>query len=368
MPLRPVSPSGLHQRVLRCAARFDGPAQPPGGAASQFSMKKINRMKPLSISLLALAAVISVCTDAQTVTDIDGNVYPVVTIGTQKWMAQNIRATHFNDGSPLTNMDAGNWFTPPWNAPRYCQPLVPPGTTDSLALGFWYNFSTAGDPRNICPSGWHVATDEDWSKMVQYLDPNADTTGSTTMESAIAGGMLKDTVGWTPPNTGATNATGFSAIPAGAISGMIEYPAGYISGTGSTASFWCGVPAWGWGDVSYYRSVDYMSNAIVRNSDTSAHGRSIRCVCDTLETVSVGLIMPNDQLKLYPNPAGESVTLSAGNTALGKILLVNSVGSVVYCGFSREGSQRIDIAHLSEGLYVITLPDLNSSINLIIKR
>lgn len=314
---------------------------------------------------LVTSILLSAIVNAQTVTDFDGNVYPVVTIGNQKWMAQNIRTTHFSDGSTITNAGFNNWYYFPLNDARYCEPIIPPNTTDTSALGFWYNYPAAGDSRNICPQGWHVATDAEWYQMVHYLDPNSDTSSLTTLESEIAGGMLKDTVLWISPNVGATNSTGFSAIPVSDISASIIWPAGYVCCQGGNASFWCGGTTWVPGTTCYYRYLDYMQANITRNTDNYSNGKSIRCVCDTLAVTSIQENQFLEKLQVYPNLAIDRITVSATNKSLGKIIIYNTLGGIVYTTTSIDNSKLIDVSHFSSGLYFVALPDLNRTIKII---
>lgn len=131
----------------------------------------------------------------ETVTDYDGNVYNTVTIGEQIWLKENLKSLHYSDGATIPNVLAYN-------------------NDDSLAeiYGRLYTWdaamrdSTQPGVQGVCPCEWHVPTDQEWSQLENYL-------GGAT----IAGGKMKDTgtTFWTAPNTGATNTSGFSALPAG---------------------------------------------------------------------------------------------------------------------------------------------------------
>ncbi len=304
----------------------------------------------------------------QTITDYDGNNYPVVTIGSQKWMGRNLRVTHFNDGSPINNAGFNNWYYLPLSEPRYCEPVIPPNTTDTMALGFWYNYPAAGDPRNICPQGWRVATDADWFQLVHYLDPASDTSSLTTLESSIAGGMLKDTITWTSPNVGATNSTGFSALAVSQISGSINWPSGYVCCQSMNASFWCGGTPWTPGVICYDRYLQYMNASIARNSDNYSNGKSIRCVCDTLSVASIEKHDSHSQLRTYPNPASSRITVTTMNKSLGRIIIKDSLGAIVYNSQENESSQAIDVSYLSDGVYFVVLPDLNTYSKILILK
>lgn len=138
----------------------------------------------------------------ETVTDIDGNVYNTVTIGTQVWMVENLKTTRYRDGTEIPNVIAAT----SWNGQTtgaYCWYNNDASYKNTYgALYNWYAVNTG----KLAPAGWHVPTDAEWTTLTTYL-------GS----ESIAGGKLKETgtSHWVTPNTGATNSTGFSAQPGG---------------------------------------------------------------------------------------------------------------------------------------------------------
>ena len=137
------------------------------------------------------------------VTDIDGNVYYTVTIGSQVWMAENLKTTKHNDGTaiPLVT-DPTQWGN--LTTPGYCWNNNDE-TTYKNTYGALYNWYTVNTGK-LCPAGWHVPTDAEWTQLIDYLGGEN-----------IAGGKLKETgtTHWLSPNTGATNETGFTALPGG---------------------------------------------------------------------------------------------------------------------------------------------------------
>lgn len=134
--------------------------------------------------------------------DIDNNVYKTIMIGTQLWMAENLRTTRLNDGTPVP-MVTGN---PAWwnsSSPAYC--WYADNIKNSKIYGALYNWY-AVETGKLCPVGWHVPTHNEMSELVSYL-------GGTE----VAGGKLKEagTKHWIYPNTGADNSSGFTALPGG---------------------------------------------------------------------------------------------------------------------------------------------------------
>jgi uncharacterized protein (TIGR02145 family)/uncharacterized repeat protein (TIGR02543 family) len=138
--------------------------------------------------------------------DVDGNIYTEVTIGTQTWMVENFKATRYNDGTAIPWVTDGT----AWGAlttPGYCWYNNNEGTNKATygALYNWYTVAPT-NPKNIAPAGWHVSTDAEWTILNNYLGGDA-----------VAGGKLKEAgmAHWSDPNTGATNSSGFTALPGG---------------------------------------------------------------------------------------------------------------------------------------------------------
>ncbi|MCX6320482.1 MAG: fibrobacter succinogenes major paralogous domain-containing protein [Bacteroidia bacterium] len=158
-----------------------------------------------------------------TVTDIDGNGYNTVTIGTQVWMAENLKTIKYNDGTaiPLVT-DGAAWAA--LSTPGYCW-YNNDAATYKATYGALYNWFTVNTGK-LCPTGWHVPSDTEWTTLTTYL-------GGTS----VAGGKLKEsgTAHWDSPNTGATNETGFTALPGGFRS--YSNPGGF-GDIGKNGSYW----------------------------------------------------------------------------------------------------------------------------------
>ena len=195
-----------------------------------------------------------------TVTDIDGNVYKTVKIGNQWWMAENLKVTKYKDGSAIPNVTKGTL----WNGlttGAYCNYDNKESNVATYGrLYNWYAINTG----NLCPTGWHVPTDAEWTTLIDYL-------GGTS----VAGGKLKETgtTHWNSPNTGATNETGFTALPGGyrGINGAffsIGYYGYWCSATESNANY-----AW-------YRYMDYNYSLVYRSISNKQYGFSVRCLRD----------------------------------------------------------------------------------------
>lgn len=148
------------------------------------------------------------------VIDIDGNVYQIVTIGTQVWMAENLKVTHYRNGDVIPNVTDG----PTWaglTTGAYCE--YDNNVASVATYGRLYNWYAAVDTRNIAPDGWHVPSDEEWKQLETYLGMSQAEADAIGLRGSDEGGMLKETgtSHWDSPNTGATNESGFTALPGG---------------------------------------------------------------------------------------------------------------------------------------------------------
>ena len=178
-----------------------------GGFVASASIDEAPTVTTTHIFPLVMGAV---CIDAPTMTDIMGNVYPVVHIGDQCWMGTNLRTTFRRNGVPIENVTSGNfWVT--INTAAWCDynnfPFNPP------ARGKLYNWWAAADP-NICPLGWHVPTDTEWQQLETTLGMPTDELGETGYRGGDqnVGGKIN---GWLTLAQGATNESGFTGLPAG---------------------------------------------------------------------------------------------------------------------------------------------------------
>lgn len=201
---------------------------------------------------------------ASTVTDMDGNIYTLLNIGTQVWMGENLRTTKFRDGSviPLVtdNEEWSNLTTAGLSWYNNDQ------ETFGNIYGALYNWFAVTDAKGLCPTGFHVATDDDWAVLI-----------ATAGGDAIAGGKLKEqgTDHWTSPNSGATDNYSFRALPAGRRSNDGSYF--YI---GTNTRWWSSteyelnnIYAWSIG-------VAYDEEAIDKDYRLKEYGMSVRCVRD----------------------------------------------------------------------------------------
>lgn len=197
--------------------------------------------------------------------DIDGNIYQTIKIGNQVWMAENLKVTRFNDGTIVPAIDNSNeWYN--LTSPAYCRYNNDPSNLEHF--GALYNFYAINSGK-LAPKGWHVPSEEELHTLISNLDPEANFVRHEA--SLIAGGMLKETGfdHWAEPNSGATDESGFSALPGGCRSYAGNFSMigtfGYFGATGNQT-------------VMSLRFAT--GSAFIRDDVSKYVGVSVRCVKD----------------------------------------------------------------------------------------
>jgi len=230
-------------------------------------MRKLSSLTYLFLLMGLILVFTSSCkkddnNDDNTVTDVEGNVYKTVKIGSQIWMSENLRTTKYNDGTSISNVtDAGEWSA--ITAGAYCNYKNTSNLDTINTFGRLYNWYAVNTDK-LAPKGWHVPTDTEWATLTDFLGGED-----------VAGGKLKETgtTHWSSPNIGATNETGFTALPGGGrgSNGNFYYIGLYgdwWSATQSTSNIWC-------------RRIYYDGSTVGRSSYIyKTFGFGIRCVKD----------------------------------------------------------------------------------------
>ena len=195
-----------------------------------------------------------------TVTDLNGNFYQTVLIGNQWWMAENLRTSVYANGEPIPNVTSSlDWPTLNFGAWSNYNNLP---ANDSL-YGKLYNWYTTIDPRNLCPLGWHVPLNAEWTILVEYLGG-----------IGVAGGKMKSLTGWNLPNIGVSNESGFSGV---SVSGRNSYD-GTFGNIGNYGSWWSSSSSSSTNAMYIYVYHFYESTYVTTNYKNS--GYSVRCVMD----------------------------------------------------------------------------------------
>lgn len=203
------------------------------------------------------------------VIDIDGNIYQTIVIGTQEWMAENLKVTHYRNGDVIPNVTSDiQWIELSTGA--YCW------NSNSMIwgnpYGGLYNWFAVVDSRGLCPVGWHTPTDEEWIILTNYLGGQI-----------VAGGKLKSIrtgpnvshPRWTFPNTGATNESGFSGSPGGGRGG-----GGSFFCPGEVGHFWSSTEYEDYPNEAFCRWLGYVSVDFFLDVYPKTCGLSVRCLRD----------------------------------------------------------------------------------------
>jgi uncharacterized protein (TIGR02145 family) len=199
-------------------------------------------------------------------TDQQGNVYKTIVIGTQEWMAENLNTSIYRNGDAIpTNLDNGTWQNTTSGAWAYYNNDV----SYACPYGKLYNWYACVDARQLCPVGWHVPTNAEWTVLTDFLGGEA-----------VAGGKMKTTgtieaaTGlWYSPNTGATNSSGFSGAPGGFRDDFGDY-------------FNFGYKGYWWSSSendtnnAWNRYLNYNNDIANRNVFNKPYGFSVRCLRD----------------------------------------------------------------------------------------
>jgi uncharacterized protein (TIGR02145 family) len=198
-----------------------------------------------------------------TMTDQDGNVCKTIQIGTKVWMAENLKVTSYRNGDLIGTTDPSTISISGEMSPKYQWP----GMNDESSVatyGRLYTWFTVTDSRNIAPAGWHVASYDEWITLRDFL-------GGENM----AGGKLKETgtTHWVSPNTGATNESGFTALPGG-----LREPAGFFYTDGRLGNWWTTTVSVS--PKAWHAYTDGVAGYLLLLDSPESLGYSVRCVKD----------------------------------------------------------------------------------------
>lgn len=213
------------------------------------------------------------CTE--TISDIDGNLYTCVTIGSQVWLAENLKTTKYRNGDNIPNItDNAEWSN--LNSGAYSNYMNDP--INAIDYGRLYNWYAIDDDRKLCPLNWHVPSDEEWKTLEKHLGMSETEANNIEWRGTTEGGKLKETglTHWESINEGATNSSGFTAIPSGYRYG----PDGNFLYIGKIPVWWTSTQD-GNGNV-WTRSLSRYLTTINRNvSDGGKEsGFCVRCIKD----------------------------------------------------------------------------------------
>lgn len=263
-----------------------------------------------------------------TVTDIDGNVYNTVTIDNQIWMKENLKTTRYNDGTAIPFVNSASIV----HTPAYFWYNNDEAAYKAI-YGALYNGGAVVSYRyKLCPVGWHVPSDEEWTKLSSYLRGDS-----------IAGKKLKEvgTVHWAIPND-ATNESGFTALPGGH-----RTYTGDFSDVGKKAYFWSSSG----GSRAFIRELHNDASEMFRITSADwESGFCVRCLADTLAS-SVTDIKDSEEISIFPNPAN-SVVYIKNIKSLNLLVSVLDLQGKELLSKQIDSDSSIDISNLNKGIYI----------------
>ena len=235
-------------------------------------------------------------------TDADGNVYTSVTIGNQEWMVENLRTTKYNDGTPIPNVtNNSQWENLSTGA--WCHYDNDSSQYDATygKLYNWYAVNT----NKLCPTGWHVPTDAEWTVLTAYLATNG--------HNETEGTALKATSGWNDDANGTDN-YGWLGLPGGS-----RYYSGDFKSIGFNG-FWWGSSQSSTSSV-WFRDLGYYVDAVARHDYDKKGGFSVRCLRDNESTQTTSQVrLENGETPLDIYQSGVPIDSIIGKTYQGGII------------------------------------------------
>jgi uncharacterized protein (TIGR02145 family) len=238
-------------------------------------------MKPLKLLNLSIVAAwllftAGVCNkddspvappDNGTVTDIDGNVYKTVKIGTQVWMSENLKTTKYRNGQSVNLVVAEKDWTDLIVSKQPARTYSEFKSANVALFGMLYNWQAVNDSRGLAPAGWHIPSDAEWTQLIDFLGGKNTTTGN----------KMKSTTSWNPPSNG-NNSSGFSALAGGAISFDGKFsPSQNI---GNFTTWWSATSTNDPVNPSAYVRRILSDGLITATASWHNYGFSVRCVKD----------------------------------------------------------------------------------------
>jgi len=285
-------------------------------------------------------------TETGTVTDFDGNVYKTVRIGNQWWMAENLRATHYYDGTAIPLSTATKTVTADDFKDYYMYPNN--DETNVPSYGLLYSWSvianqTATTMKKLLPEGWALPDTTAWAELSTYLGGKS-----------VAGGKLKSTsVVWNTPNTNATDDYGFNAVPAG------DCNTGGFTVFGQQARFWTPQMVDAGGSGRVYMILSYNSAALTKGQYRNVNATSLRYI----KRITTAL---NSQIINQPVIQGTVVnnTLCINNLQTGSQLVIYSLRGLPVKKMLPESANSLnwDVSDLTRGIYFLSIQNLQNSV------
>ncbi len=272
-PLGCMDPTACNYDVH--AGQDDGSCQYQNTACNDGNVSTGNDKLDATCQCVGAPYINGIYVDGNGVTDVDGNNYPTIILTNgQEWMKDNLAVSKYKNGDVIPQVfSATTWYNTTVGGYGIYGNLA----ANNTKYGKLYNWYAANDSRGVCPTGWHVPSDAEWTTFINYLDATAvggDNPNNTAGGKMKATGTLQANTGlWNTPNTSATNLSGFSALPGG----NRDFGGGYynvnVFGYWWASSAFNTTSAWG----RYLANDDF---AVSRDAFDKHSGFSVRCLKD----------------------------------------------------------------------------------------
>ncbi len=291
----------------------------------------------IKIYLLLTFSLLRYNIDAQTLTDIDGNVYNTITIGSQVWMQENLKTTHFNNGQeiPTTTLNVNN------DSSSIYQWAYDDETVNVNIYGRLYTWFTV-NTNNLCPLGWHVPNYDEWLILSDFLGGDS-----------IAGSKMKEigTEHWTSTDISVNNISNFSGLPGG----YRGNPNGFI-GLNTLGSFWS-ASLWASDDFprGFIFNLKSTSPALEESVAVANCGLSVRCVKNV--ATNTGILSPYENTDIFPNPTSDRLNINFEQPGQNRISIYDLTGALVFDLQQTSLNNNIDLNFIPRGFYIIKISE-----------
>jgi uncharacterized protein (TIGR02145 family) len=304
----------------------------------QLKFKSFN-IKSLHLILFFILSWTTSLAQTDSITDIDGNVYRTVAIGTQWWMAENLKVSKYANGDEILLVkDKADWATADTGA--YCYYANRSSNAD--LYGNLYNWSVAIDSRGVCPEGWHVPTDEEWITLEKHLGmSDSEARRMTAWRGTNEGDKLKS------EGFGGNNSSGFGAQGTG-----YRHPDGTYKAAGTDNDYWTSTPYDNEGVTEgVLHGLLNTNPKVVRNFHVPGFGFCLRCVRD--KAVQAADPIRQSDMGVYPNPATDQLFIR--NAEGSNLTIMTVTGQRVLAERVQTALHYVDLAVLMCGTYVLSL-------------
>jgi uncharacterized protein (TIGR02145 family) len=283
-------------------------------------------------------------------TDYDNNIYHGITIGTQTWLVENLKTTHYQNGDFIGTTSTPTLDVSSQTAPEY--QWMPNGGDDTKVpvYGRLYTWYAATDSRNVCPANYRIPSQTDWNTLLNYLINNGYGYGGSG--SGIGESMASASIEWTSDSIvgsvgfdlSSNNRSGFLAFPA-----SVRQANGTVYNTGGGSWLWSSTQKTDGSVLGYY--IDYnMTDLTAFLSYNGNLGFSIRCMKDALTDVNQ---LADSQIKLYPNPATDGIYIETGDKTT--TVSVYTLNGILMLNKQVISKDFINISSFPKGMYLVKL-------------